>query len=140
MSQHVTCGLVDCILTYQILNKNSASQLTQETFTILDQVNLELQLTVGRVKFAIVIETKSDTSFNSFLAIREQTSQKSAIKFSIYKVISNINNTDVNYLELGDELKYINNDNNIRFKIEQAGGNGLIRGGSKGENRGQNKR
>ena len=35
MSQHATCGLVDSILTYQILNKNSASQLTQETFTIL---------------------------------------------------------------------------------------------------------
>ena len=42
---------------------------------------------------------KSDTSSNSFLAIREQTSQKSAIKFSIDKVISNINNANVNYLE-----------------------------------------
>ena len=59
MSQHVTCGLVDCILTYLILNKNSARKMTQETFTILDQVNLELQLIVGRDKFAIIIETKA---------------------------------------------------------------------------------
>ena len=59
MSQHATCGLVDCILTYQILNKNSARKMTQETFTILDQVNLELQLIVGRDKFAIIIETKA---------------------------------------------------------------------------------
>ena len=38
---------------------------------------------------------KSDTSFNSFFAIREQTSQKGTIKFSVDKVISNINNVDV---------------------------------------------
>ena len=82
---------------------------------------------------------KSNTSFNSFLATREQTSQKGTTKFSTDKVISNINNADVNYLELGDKLKRINNDNNIEFKLERASGNSFIRGGSKSENRGQNK-
>ena len=48
---------------------------------------------------------KSDTSFNSFLVTRRQTSQKGVIKCSIDKVITNLNNSDVSYLELGDKLK-----------------------------------
>ena len=59
---------------------------------------------------------KTDTSFNSFLATIEQTSQKGAIKFSIDKVITNINNSNVTYLELSDELKNTNNEN-IQSKL-----------------------
>ena len=59
-----------------------------------------------------------DTSFNIFLARREQTSQKGAIKFSIDKVITNINNSNVTYSELSDELKSINNDK-IQSKLQQ---------------------
>ena len=61
---------------------------------------------------------KSDTSFNSFLATRKQTSQKNAIKFSIDKVITNVNNSDVSYIEQGDELKNIDNDN-FQSKLQQ---------------------
>ena len=61
---------------------------------------------------------KSDTSFNSFLATRKQTSQKNAIKFSIDKVITNVNNSDVSYIEQGDELKNIDNDN-FQPKLQQ---------------------
>ena len=68
---------------------------------------------------------KSDTSFNSFLATRKQTSQKGAIKFSIDKVIANINSSGVSYLELGDELKNINNDN-IQSKLKQLGNCNII--------------
>ena len=61
---------------------------------------------------------KTDTSFNSFLATTEQTSEKGVIKFSIDKVINSINNTDITYSELSDELKRINNDN-IKSKLQQ---------------------
>ena len=61
---------------------------------------------------------KTDASFNSFLATREQASQKGAIKFSIDKVITNINNSNVTYSELSDELKSINNDK-IQSKLQQ---------------------
>ena len=61
---------------------------------------------------------KSDTSFNSILATRKQTSQKNAIKFSIDKVITNVNNSDVSYIEQGDELKNIDNDN-FQSKLQQ---------------------
>ena len=83
---------------------------------------------------------KSDTSFNSFLAIRKQTSQKGAIKFSINKVISNLNSSDVSYLELGDELKNINNDN-IQSKLQQLGNGNIISRGTRDKNGdGQSKR
>ena len=61
---------------------------------------------------------KTDTSFNSFFATREQTSQKAATKFYIDKVITNINNSNVTYLELSYDLKSINNDN-IHSKLKQ---------------------
>ena len=77
---------------------------------------------------------KSDTSFNSFLATREQTWQKGVIKFSIDKVITILNSTDVNYLELGDKFKNINNDS-IQSKLQQVSGGNLIRGWSKSQNR-----
>ena len=73
------------------------------------------------------------------MATREQISQKGITKLSIDNVISNINNANVNYLELDDKLKRINNDNNIEFKLERASGNSFIRGGSQSENRVQNK-
>ena len=83
---------------------------------------------------------KSDTSFNSFLAIRKQTSQKGAIKFSIDKVMSNLNSSDVSYLELGDELKNINNAN-IQSKPQQLGNSNIISRGTRDKNGdGQSKR
>ena len=61
---------------------------------------------------------KTETSFNSFLATRGQTSQKGVIKFAIDKVITNTNNLDATYSEQRDELKWINNDN-IQLKLQQ---------------------
>ena len=49
------------------------------------------------------------------MTTRKQTSQIGIIKFSIDKVIANINSSDVSYLELGDELKNINNDKTQNF-------------------------
>ena len=54
---------------------------------------------------------KKDTSFNSFLAVRQQTSQASEINFSIAKVIDNTNRNDVIYSEVGDELSNLKSGN-----------------------------
>ena len=73
------------------------------------------------------------------MATRKQTSQKGAIKFSIDKVIANTNSSDVSYLELGDELKNINNDN-IQSKLQQLGSGNTIDRGIRNKNRnGQDK-
>ena len=80
-----------------------------------------------------------ETSFNSFLARREQTSEKGAIKFSIDKVRTNINNSNVTYSELGDELKNINNDN-IQSKLQQLIKGDITDGGTRtGKDGKQNK-
>ena len=65
---------------------------------------------------------KTDTSFNSFWATREQTSQKGVNEFSIDKVITDTNNLDVTYSEIDDDLKGINNDN-IQSKLQQLSNN-----------------
>ena len=83
---------------------------------------------------------KSDTSFNFFLAIRKQASQKVAIKFTIDKAISNLNSSDVSYLELGHELRNINNDN-IQSKLQRLGNSNIISKGTREKNGdGQSKR
>ena len=64
---------------------------------------------------------KSDTSFNSSLATRKQTSQKDQNKFSINKIITNLNNSNVTYLTIKNELKNIDNDN-FQSKLQQLGG------------------
>ena len=84
---------------------------------------------------------KTDTSFNSFLSTREQTFRKGVIKFSIDKVITNINNSNVTYSDLNNELKNINNDN-IQSKLQQLGEGNINRRTTTDQNRDgkQNKR
>ena len=62
---------------------------------------------------------KSDISFNSFLAAREEKSQTDAIKFSIVKVIDNTNRTNVIYSKLSDELSNLKNDD-IQSRISRT--------------------
>ena len=53
---------------------------------------------------------KKDTCFNSFLATREETSQEDDIKFSIVKVIDNVNKNSVIYSEVTNELNNFKDD------------------------------
>ena len=126
MCQHVTFGLVNFILTY--LTQKKQQCLTIDTRDINDQRpgKFRTQADDGTRQICHYNRKKSDTNFNSFLAMRKVTSQKGAIIFSIDKVIANINSSDVNYLELGNELKNPNNDN-IQSKLQQLG-NGNITG------------
>ena len=61
------------------------------------------------------------------MATREQTSQKGVIRFSIDKVITNINNSNFTHSDLSDELKSINNDN-IQLKLQQLSESDITRG------------
>ena len=54
---------------------------------------------------------KKDTNFNSFLAVRKETSSPVEINFSIVKVIDSINKHDNIYSEISDELRDFKNDN-----------------------------
>ena len=54
---------------------------------------------------------KRDTSFNSFLAVRKQTSSTNEIIFSIDKVIDKTNRNNNIYFEINDELSDFKNDN-----------------------------
>ena len=51
-----------------------------------------------------------DTSFNSFLAVRKQTSTIGDITFSIVKIIDKTNKNTSIYFEINDELSDSNND------------------------------
>ena len=53
---------------------------------------------------------KTDISFNSFLAVREQTSRDSKIEFSIVKVIDSLNKNNVIYSEVTNKLNNLKND------------------------------
>ena len=109
-------------LYFDILASNQKQCLTGDTRTVNDlgHDKFRAQAENGTKQVCYYNRNKSDTSFNSFLATRKQTSQKGAIKFSIDKVITNLNNSDFSYIELGDELKNIDNDN-FQSKLQQLG-------------------
>ena len=58
---------------------------------------------------------KKYKTFNSFLAIRKQTSTGEKIIFSFEKIIDNITKNNTIYIEIGNELNEFNNDN-VQFK------------------------
>ena len=69
---------------------------------------------------------KKDTSFNSFLALRKETSSASKVKFSIVKVIDKTNRHSTIYSEINDELSNFKNDI-IQQTIQQTSKNDLVR-------------
>ena len=70
-------------------------------------------------KFVIITEIKKDTSFNSFLAVREETSSPVEINFSIVKLIDNINKQDSINFDVNDKLSDFTNDN-VQQRIQGA--------------------
>ena len=74
-------------------------------------------------KFVIIIEIKQ-TSFNLFLATREQTSQASEIRFSVVKVIDSFNKGNVLYSEARNELSSLKN-NDKRRAVQSISGAGF---------------
>ena len=64
----------------------------------------------GTEKICYYNRNKKDTSFNSFLATRKETSSPSEINFSIVKVIDNINKHDGINSDISDELSDFKNN------------------------------
>ena len=60
-------------------------------------------------------QNKKGKSFNSFLAVRKQTSQAKDIIFSIVSLIEKTNRNRNIYFEINDELSDFNNDN-VQYK------------------------
>ena len=69
---------------------------------------------------------KKDTSFNSFLAVRQETSSLSEINFSIVKVIDNSNKDDNIYSEISDELSDFKNDD-VQRTIQRISESNTVR-------------
>ena len=111
-------------LYFNVSNSKQKQCLTIDTRD-LGPGKLKTQADHGMQQICYYNGNKSDTSFNSFLATRKQTSKEGAIKFSIDKVMANINSSDVSYLELGDELKNLNSGN-IQSKLQQLGDGNII--------------
>ena len=63
---------------------------------------------------------KKDTTFNSFLAVRKQTSTGNEIIFSIVKYIDKTNINDSIYTNISDELDGLNN-NIVQFEQSVQG-------------------
>ena len=77
-------------------------------------------------KFVIITEIKKDTSFNSFLVVREETSSPVEINFSIVKLIDNINKQDSINFDVNDDLSDFTNDN-VQQRIQRASESGSFR-------------
>ena len=69
---------------------------------------------------------KKDTNFNSFLAVRKETSSPVEINFSIVKVIDSINKHDNIYSEISDELSDFKNDK-VQRKIQRTSESNFVR-------------
>ena len=71
-------------------------------------------------------QNKRDESFNSFLAVRKQTSTY-AILFSIVKLINKTNKNDCIYFKIVDELSNFNNDNvQLKRRIQQISKSDIV--------------
>ena len=107
-------------LYFDISNSRQKQCLTVDTRDVKDlgPGKLRAQADNGTRQICYFNRNKTDTGFNSFVATREQTSQKGVIKCSIDKVITNVNNSNVICSDLSDELKSIKNDN-IHSKLQQ---------------------
>ena len=80
-------------LYFNVSNSKQKQCLTIFTRDINDlgQGKFRTEVDNGTRQICCYNRNKSDTSFNSFLAMRKQTSHIGIIKFSIDKVIANIN-------------------------------------------------
>ena len=86
-------------LYFDISNSQEKQYLTIDTHDVNALVpgKFRTHANNGTKQICYYNRNKTDTSFNSFLAAREQTSQVSDIKFSIVKVIDSLNQKDVLY-------------------------------------------
>ena len=99
-------------LYFDISNSKLKQCLTIDTRDINDlgPGKVRTQADSGTEQICYYNRNKKDTSFNSFLVTRKETSSPSQIIFSIVKVIDNGNKDDSINSDISDELSDFKND------------------------------
>ena len=103
-------------LYFDISNSKLKQCLTIDTRDVNDlgPGKFRTQADSGTEKICYYNRNKKDTSFNSFLATRKETSSPSEINFSIVKVIDNVNKRNVNF-DINDELSDFKNEHSTSY-------------------------
>ena len=109
-------------LYFDISNSKLKQCLTIDTRDVNDlgPGKFRTQADSGTEKICYYNRNKKDTSFNSFLATRKETSSPSEINFCIVKVIDNINKHDSINSDISDELSDFKN-NIVQRTIQRIG-------------------
>ena len=99
-------------LYFDILNSSYKQCLTIDTRDVHDlgPAKFRTQAKNNREQICYYNRNKRDKSFDSFLAVRKQTSSTSEIIFSIVNLIDKTNRNDNIYFEINDGLSDFNND------------------------------
>ena len=100
-------------LYFEISNSTQKKCLTIDTRDIddLGPAKFRTQTDNNKEQICYYNRNKRDTRFNSYFAVRKQTSSISEIIFSIDKVIDKTNRNNNIYFEINDELSDFKNDN-----------------------------
>ena len=108
-SLHETFVLINSILTYHSKVKQGLTVDTRDV-NDLGPGKFRTQADSRTKQICYYNRNKKDTTFNSFLAKRKETSSPSEINFSIVKVIDNVNKHDSINFDTNDELSDFKND------------------------------
>ena len=113
-------------LYFEISNSTQKQCLTIDTRDVNDLGPAKFQTDNNKEQICYYNRNKRDTSFNSFLAVRKQTSSTSEIIFSIDKVIDNTNRNNNICFEINDEISDFKNDK-VQYRRQ---GQGISEGGN----------
>ena len=104
-------------LQFHISNSSKKQCQTIDTRDINDlgPAKFRTQAYNNREQICYYNRNKEDKSFNSFLAVRKQTSTTIKIIFSIVNLIDKTNKNDNIYFKINDELSDFNNGN-VHYK------------------------
>ena len=98
-------------LYFDISNSTDKQCLTIDTWDVNDlgPAKFGKKANTNQEQICYYNRNKRDTSFNSFLAVRKQTSPSSDITFSVIKLIDKTNKNSSIYFEINNELSDFNN-------------------------------
>ena len=102
----------------------------------LEPAKLRTQADSDTEQICYYNRNKKSTSFNTFLALRKETSSASEIAFSIVKVIDKKNRHNSIYSEISDQLSDFKNDI-VQRTIQRVSENDLDRDNEKLHRRGR---
>ena len=99
-------------LYFNISNSSKKQYLTIDTRDVneLGPAKFRTQADKNSHQICYYNRNERDKTFNSFLALRKQTSTGEKIIFSIEKIIDNTTKNNTIYTDIGDELDDFNNN------------------------------